>query len=166
MTRERNLSLRTLKKHLPLRNLKKTLSLGTLKGTVSPTILKRNPSLRTLKRTLKTLRSFKILDDFCATKKLFLAFWWCYMIEWDVFTLKYLYILEEYWKYRKDHSGYVSWFWLLLQLFSNKENCTKKSSRNISEQKMPWSLLGQFRKVFVKILKVKSLTALSVAPTN
>ena len=131
MTRERNLSLRTLKKHLPLKNLKKTLSLGTLKGIVSPTILKRNPSLRTLKRTLKTLRSFKILDDFCATKKLFLAFWWCYMIEWNVYTLKYLYILEEYWKYRKDHSGYVSWFWLLLQLFSNKENCTKKSSRNI-----------------------------------
>ena len=45
---------------------------------------KRTRSLRNLKRALsmRIFRIFRTLNDFCAVKKLFLGFWWWYMIAW------------------------------------------------------------------------------------
>ena len=56
---EKTLSLRTLKRILSMKNLKMALSLRNLNTTLS----------------MKILRSFRTFINFCATKKLFLAFW-------------------------------------------------------------------------------------------
>ena len=72
---KRTLSLRTIKRTLSLRNLKKDLSPRNLKRTLR--ILKTLMSLR-------YLRGFRTLNNFCAAKILFWLFGCSILIEWVI----------------------------------------------------------------------------------